>query len=275
MEMANFNDTLDWDVTTTNLIAIGPSGQLLTVPGKKAHYRNDTNEVIGVTGTSYNVFQNSSLKAMIAPAVEEGILEIENMGVIKNGAKVFIQAKMAENFTVAGEETKGMISLLNAHDGTAALAAGVTTERVICSNTFASAMTDMDSRLRHGRDINDKARDIKAIVNFIDEGMTKYRQAVELLDSTWLNDMILDDIICNAYGQKDVSSVRAANSIRRFCREGKGNNGKTLWDAVNGVTEYLTHESQKDSSKRFISTNFGRNALIARRAMNVALAIAS
>ena len=122
MEMANFNDTLDWNVITRDLFVM-VDGNEVKVPQKVAHLRDDTNEVIGVTGTSYNVFQNSSLRAMIDPAVEEGILEIENIGVIKNGSKVFIQAKMAENFTIAGEETKGMISLLNAHDGTAALAA--------------------------------------------------------------------------------------------------------------------------------------------------------
>ena len=271
MEMA-FTDELKWDVVTTNLIAVGPNGQLLTVPGKKAHYRDDTNEVIGVTGTSYEVFQNSSLRAMVEPAIEEGLLEVENIGVIKNGSKVFIQAKLSSNFQVVGEETKGMISLLNSHDGTSALAAGVTMERIICNNTFASAMTDMDSRLRHGRGIQDKAQDITAIISFIDDGMKKYQQAVESLASHRLVGSELDDIIASAY-QKPVESIRAANNIREFARTGIGNEGKTLWDAVNGITQYLTHESQKDSEKRFISTNFGRNSVIARRAMNAALAL--
>ena len=270
MEMA-YTDTLQWDVITKPLFA--KAGQLtVPVPGKVAQLRDDTMEVIGVTGTSYNVFQNSALRGMIEPAIEEGLLEIENIGVIKNGAKVFIQAKMSSNFTVAGEETKAMISLLNAHDGTASLAAGVTHERIICSNTFASAMTDMDSRLRHGRDIYNKAQDITAVLSFIDEGMKKYQQAVEVLSSTWLNDNLMDHIIAGAYN-KPVESVRAANNIREFARSGIGNEGKTLWDAVNGVTQYLTHESQKDDTKRFLSTNFGRNAQVARRAMNTALAL--
>ena len=271
MEFAS-QDNLDWNVITRDL-TVKVDGQDIKVPQKVAQLRDDTMEVIGVTGNSYHVFQNESLKNLIYPAVEEGLLEIENIGVIKNGAKVFIQAKMSENFTIAGEETKGMISLLNAHDGTASLAAGVTTERVICSNTFASAMTDMDSRLRHGRDINDKAQSITEIFKFIDEGMKKYQEAVELLSSHRLVGSELDDIIAGAYGKKDVSSVRAANSIRNFAHIGKGNSGETLWDAVNGVTEYLTHESQKDATKRFISTNFGRNAQVARRAMNTALAL--
>ena len=270
MFMAN-SDNLQWDVVTRDL-HVNVDGQQISVPGKVAQLRDDTMEVIGVTGTSYNVFQNSALRGMIEPAIEEGLLEIENIGVIKNGAKVFIQAKMSSNFTVAGEETKAMISLLNAHDGTASLAAGVTTERVICSNTFASAMTDMDSRLRHGKDIYTKAQDISAILTFIDEGMKKYQQAVEAIANVKATEADVDTIIGGAYN-KDVSSVRAANNIRQFFRSGIGNEGKTLWDAVNGVTQYLTHESQKDESKRFLSTNFGRNSVVARKAMNTALAL--
>ena len=272
MEMA-FTDNLNWDVVTTNLIAVGPNGQLLTVPGKKAHYRDDTQEVIGVTGTSYEVFQNSSLRAMVEPAIEEGLLEVENMGVIKNGSKVFIQAKLSSNFQVVGEETKGMISLLNSHDGTSALAAGVTMERIICNNTFASAMTDMDSRLRHGRGIQDKAQDITSILSFIDDGMKKYQQAVELLANTRATQDDVTKMIERVY-KKPVESVRAANNIRQFFVSGRGNSGQTLWDGVNAFTEHLTHESQKDGEKRFLSTNFGRNANIARAAMSHALALA-
>ena len=271
MEFAT-QDNLDWNVITRDL-TVRVDGRDIKVPQKKAHLRDDTLEVIGVTGNSYHVFQNDSLKNIILPAVEEGILEIENIGVIKNGAKVFIQAKMSEAFTIAGEKTEGMISLLNSHDGSCALAAGVTTTRVICGNTFASAMTDMDSRLRHGRGIDEKAANITEVISFIDAGMKKYQEAVERLSSHRLVGSELDDIIAGAYGKKDVSSIRAASNIRNLAHVGKGNNGNTLWDAVNGVTEYLTHESQKDSAKRFISTNFGRNAVIARRAMNTALAL--
>lgn len=270
MQLA-YSDDLNWDVITRDL-TYRVDGLQYTVPGKVAQVRQDTNQVVGITSPSYEVFQNGALKNLVLPAVEEGLLEITNMGVIKNGSRVFIQAQMAQSFTVAGEETKGLITLLNAHDASAALAAGVTSHRVICNNTFAQAMTDMSTRFAHNSRIHDNAANITDIINFVNEGMARYSQAVEVLSSTWLNDTLLDHVIAGAYG-KPVETVRAANAIRQFARTGAGNEGKTLWDAVNGVTQYTTHQAVKDDSKRFISANFGRNAEVARRAMNVALAL--
>ena len=266
-------DNLNWDVITEPLFA--KAGQFtVPVPGKKAQLRNDTLEVIGVTGNSYEVFQNSSLKNLITPAVEEGILTIENIGVIKNGARVFIQASMNETYKVAGDETKGMITLLNSHDGTCALGCGTTAIRVICQNTFASALSELDTKIRHGKSIHADAENITGITKFIDEGMKKYTQAMEVLATHRLVGSELDDIIEQVYN-KEVKSIRAYNQIVEFTRSGMGNEGKTLADVVNGFTQYTTHEMGTKDDARFVSSNFGRGAQLARKAMNVALAYAS
>ena len=265
------HDTLNWDVVSRDLF-VKVNGEEVRVPGKKAQLRDDSHEVIGVTGTSYEVFHNSSLKELITPAVEEGILSIENIGVIKNGARVFIQATMNETYKVAGDETKGMITLLNSHDGTCALGCGTTAIRVICQNTFASALSELDTKIRHGKNIHSEAMSITGITQFIDEGMMKYTQAMEVLASTRVTDEKLDDIIEAVYN-KEKESIRAYNTIVQFTRSGIGNEGKTLADVVNGFTQFTTHEMGKEESARFISSNFGRGATLARKAMNTALAM--
>lgn len=263
-------DNLDWNVGTRDL-SYEVDGNTYYVPFKKAHFRDDTNQCVGVTGQSYEVFQNSSLKEFVTPLVEEGILEIVNMGVLGVGQKVFIQAQMTQDFTIVGENHKGMISLLNSHDGTSALAAGVTDKRVICNNTFAMAMGDMSTRLKHSRGLDDKSKQIDAIINFVNERMTMFSEHAEQLASTKSNILMVDHIIEEAYG-KPADSVRAANNIRQFYRNGIGTNGETLWDAVNAFTQYTTHEMGKDDS-RFTSVNFGRGAKLNRAAVNAALAL--
>ena len=264
-------DNLNWDVITAPLTA-SVDGKTAKVTHKVAQLRDDTYEVIGVTGSSYEVFQNSSLKEFVNPLVEEGLLEITNIGYLGNGGKVFIQAQMTEAYQMAGEDHKAQISLLNAHDGSAALAAGVTDTRVVCSNTFAMAMADMSSRLRHSRGIADKAVRISEVVNYVNDQMRQYAEAVEVLASTKATDQMVDKVISGAYG-KDVKSIRAASDIRALYRNGKGNEGRTLYDAVNGVTEYTTHVAGKDANKRFVSVNFGRNAEVNKKAFKTALAL--
>ena len=171
-----------------------------------------------------------------------------------------------------GEEHKGMITLMNSHDGTTALAAGVTDTRVICGNTFAMAMGDMSTRIRHGKNLITDADQITAIMDFINLNMGEYSQAVESLATTKCGVGQMDTLIETVF-DKPVESIRAANTIKAFYRNGMGNEGKTLYDAVNGFTEYFTHAQGKDDNARFVSTNFGTNAKMARKAFRSALAL--
>ena len=62
-------DQLDWNVISRDL-TVQVDGESIKVPSKKAQLRDDTNQVIGVTGKDYQVFQNSDLKDLVMPAVE-------------------------------------------------------------------------------------------------------------------------------------------------------------------------------------------------------------
>ena len=262
-------DQLNWNVVSRPL-TYEVDGVQHQVPGKQVQLRDDFNTSLGITSDSYTVFQNSELRALVAPMVEEGLIQVTNIGYLGTGSKVFIQAEMTESYKVVGEEHKGSLTILNSHDGTSALAAGVTDTRVICSNTFASALTDLDTRLRHTSDISVKALDIKSTINFVNEGMAKFAQASELLATTRCDEEMLNNLITEAYGRE---TVRARNQIVEFYRSGVGNEGKTLWDALNGVTQYVTHNSNKNEGKRFASSNFGAGAAVSRRFMNQALAL--
>ena len=264
-------DQLNWNVISRDL-TVQVDGESIKVPFKKAQLRDDTHQVIGVTGKDYQIFQNSDLKDLVMPAVEEGLLTINNIGYLGVGGKVFIQAEMAESFTMAGEEHRGMITLMNSHDGTSALAAGVTDTRVICGNTFAMAMGDMSTRLRHGKNLHNDAAQITAIMDFVNEGMRVYSESVEALATTRCDESTVRQLVEFTYG-KPAESVRATNNIIKFFRNGAGNEGRTLYDAVNGFTEYFTHKAGTDDNKRFVSTNFGRNAVLARKAFRSALAM--
>ncbi len=266
------NDQLNWGVSSAALTATLDDGQQIPVFDKVAQVRDDNGAVLGITSPSYEIYQNNDLKNLITPMVDEGLLEITNIGYLGKGEKVFIQAQMAQEYKIVGEAHRARITLLNAHDGSAALAAGVTDHRVICSNTFAMAMTDLDKRLRHTADIHTHALEITQTIDYVNENMMRFRDASETLAHTNCDDAMLDTLIAATY-KKPVENVRAANSIRRFFREGAGNEGVSLWDGLNAITQYTTHSAMKDDGKRFASVNFGANALRNRTAMNAALAL--
>ena len=271
--MFSTQDQLDWNVVSRPLVAVGVNGQLLTVPGKVAQVRDDNDDIIGITGKDYTIFQNSDLKNIVSPLVDEGLLEVTNIGYLKGGSKVFIQAQMTKEYRAAGDAHRGSITLLNAHDGTAALAAGVTATRIICTNTFTTAMSEMGTRFRHNASIHDNAANITAIVEYVNDNMRIYAEAADKLALTPATDDMVEQVIEAAY-QKPIENVRAANKIKQFYRYGIQTEGKNLWDAFNAVTQYTNHNAVKDDGKRWGSVQFGRNSVVNRRALDMALALA-
>lgn len=264
---------LNWNVVKAPLSYATPQGTDTKIKSRIALLRDDSYEMLSIVSPSYEVFQNHQLKNLVMPMVEEGLLKVVNMGELGGGRRVFIQAQMANEYIVAGEETNAQLTFLNGHDGGTMLSAGVTSVRVICQNTFAQAMTDMGSRLRHSVDIHEKAVTIQETAKYVNEGMIKYQEAAELLAVTKTNSGKVDELIARAFGKKSSAEVRCRDQIQQLFTNGTGNSGQTLWDAFNAVTEYTTHKAKNTEDKRFQYAQFGSGAVISRRAMDAALAM--
>lgn len=266
--------SLDWNVLACPVTVQLPDGTSREVPNRKVLVRDDNFAQVGVVGGRYEIVQNSVITNLVSPLVSEGLLEITNQGYLGGGSKVFIQAQMTQGYEIAGEEHRAMLTLLNSHDGTSPLAAGVTDTRVICSNTFAMAMEDMSTRLQHKLGVNEQALKITETLDFVNERMRRFSEAAEVLNSTKATVGVMDKIILAAYGKKEGDTVRNRDQIVDRFFNGRGNEGSTLWDAFNAITEFNTHASGKTSEARFGYANFGTGASVARRAIDAALALA-
>lgn len=265
---------LSWNVIPCPITVQLPDGTSRPIHNRKALLRDDNFDQVGVVGSRYEVVQNSVITGLVAPLVSEGLLEVVNQGFLGKGSKVFIQAQMAEEYEVAGESHRSMITLMNSHDGTSPLAAGVTATRVICQNTFAMAMEDMSTRIQHRLGINEQALRITETLDFVNDRMRNYAEAASKLKSARATVGSLDRILQSAYGKKDGDTIPNRDKIVELFFHGRGNEGTTLWDAVCAVTEFNTHKSKGTERDRFGYTNFGTGASAARRAMDRALALA-
>jgi len=266
-------DNLDWNVVSAPLTYTLPNGETRELGNRVVNLRDDNYAQLGIVSPSYEVYQNSSLKNLVAPMLSEGLITVENQGYLGKGGRVFIQARMAEEFRIVGEDHVGMLTLMNSHDGGSNLSAGVTDTRIVCSNTFAQAMTDMSSKIKHDFRMAERALEITETINFVNEGMRKFSEAAEVLATTKASESVVDQVIRAAYGKKENETVRSRDRIQHLFRYGKGNEGKTLWDAFNAITEFVTHEGRKDQRAKFAYSNFGTGAALSRRAMDAALAL--
>jgi phage/plasmid-like protein (TIGR03299 family) len=263
------NDKLDWTVSKRTLCYMTSDG-LQPWNEKQAVVRDDNDVALGVVSPEYELVQNEDLKSLINPMVSEGMLTIVKQGYLNKGAKVFIQAEVNQEFQVVGENYKGLITLLNGHTGNASVAIGTTATRVICGNTFSMAYKDIGEKFRHSAGVNERVLESTAIIDYVNDAMRKYSEYVETLADTKCTSTQFKEAVESIYG-KPADKLRDSfvDQLNNLFYNGKGNSGKTLYDAFNAVTEYATHYSRKSADGCFNYSNFGKGADINRRALAV------
>jgi phage/plasmid-like protein (TIGR03299 family) len=265
---------LSWTVSKRPLFFTGNDGQPTEWTEKVAIVRDDTGRGLGTVSPDYEIVQNETLLGLIKPMVDEGVLTLENVGYLKHGAKVFAQAKVAQEFQVIGESYKAYITLLNGHTGNASVAIGPAAVRVICGNTFAMAYAGIGEKYRHMMGVNEKVLDSKAVINYVNAAMGKYAEHVEKLASAPCSPGQFNRAMAEIF-DKDAAKIKQIETLNNLFYNGAGNEGRTLYDAFNAVTDFSSNRSRRDAAGRFNYANFGSGADLNQRAMRVLTELAA
>jgi phage/plasmid-like protein (TIGR03299 family) len=274
MPAFSVSDDLSWNVEQRPLFYASATGELTRFEGRVAIVRDDNEVALGIVSEGYETVQNSDLKNMVAPLVEEGLLTIENMGHLSGGAKVFIQAKVNQEFQVIGESYKSYITLLNGHTGNASVAIGPSTVRVICGNTFAMSYSQIGEKFRHSEGVNERILDSTAISEYMNSAMLKYSENVETLASARCTEGQFRSFLEQTY-EREFAKIRNVETLNQLFYAGTGTEGHSFYDAFNSVTEFSSNRSRKTPEGRFYYANFGQGNSLNRRAMAVALDLAA
>ena len=270
--MATFaiNDSLNWAVSKRRICVLDADGGFQPIPGKMATIREDNDQVLGIVSDDYEVLANSDLKQLIQPMVDEEVLTVTNTGFLNGGRKVFVQAQVAQDYEVAGFKHKGLITLLNSHDGTTRVAVGPTAIRVICGNTFSQSYAELGEKFRHGAGVTENFLSSKAVINFVNEAMQRYSEQVETLAAAPCSAGQFQQVIEKVTG-KEIKNVRdsVVSKLNDLFYNGRGNEGRTMADAFNAWTDLSSNHSRKSATSRYFYSNFGAGAKVNEKAMRV------
>ena len=191
------SDNLDWTVSTRPLFYAGNEGTPVKWEERVAVVRDDNGICLGAVSPTYETVQNSDLLSLIDPMVQEGLLQVETMGHLNHGARVFAQAKINQEFQVIGEDYTAYV--------------------------LASAPCSAG----------------------------QFQKAVEKIY------------------QKDAKNLRNIETLNHLFYNGAGNEGRTLYDAFNSVTDFGSNRSRKTEAGKFNYVQFGQGSRINQRAMRV------
>jgi phage/plasmid-like protein (TIGR03299 family) len=269
-------DNLDWTVSNRPVASMNFQGEWVVDPMTKAVHRDDTDTRIGYVSANYETVQNSDLLDIIDPMVKEEVLTIENMGYLSHGSKVFIQAKINEEFRVVGETYKAYVTILNGHTGNASVAIGTSNVRVICGNTFSMAYKDLSERFRHSQGVNERILETTAVTNYVSESMRAYSAAADKLASTHMSIDQFRGFLETLY-KRDINKMNNVETYSSLFRSGTGggNQGNTLYDAFNAITDFGSNHSRKSEDGRLVYSNFGSGSKANSRAMAILMEMAS
>lgn len=273
----------NWDVEDKQLFTLGEGMVGVEVPNYKAIARTDNNKVLGVVKEGYQSVTNKEIE-VLCTLIEDAGAKVIGHGDFTEGRKVWIQFDsdlMPRDIISekARDEVQSKLLLANGHAGALSFSLLSTLVRVVCQNTFNTALRDGDSlfKFKHTASIKEKIKDVEQ--HIIDVG----RATSEVMDvfkkmsdttlpkklsvETWFAELLnvkknKETRIYNSSGKIDTMlnySTRGENILHKVVSAYdsepliKGTN----WGLFNAITNYVDHslQSRSDDSIMFGSGN--------------------
>ena len=273
-----------------NLDDSDPEGVFAEVVNRVVIRRTDTLVPLGVATDRYQVMQTSDGMDFLKGILGEGKVRIEVVGVLGEGERVWVLAKVEEgSIPIIGDDVieKYLLFALG-HDGQFNFIGMFTPIRVVCNNTLTAAVGAAKAgecvKIRHTGDVKDKLKMAASLLRnagvFFDEVSESYRY----LATKQVNEKVLLDYMMQVCEQnipfKDTSQ-KIKNRIELYKKAHDIGVGAdlpgvrgTLWGAYNAVTEVVDHHLAVANREPVKYMGFGTGRDIKRRALSVALQVA-
>lgn len=249
----------------------------------RAVVRKSDDSILGVVGAAYEPLQNADAFSWFDPFLKNGEAELHTAGSLFNGRKIWVLAEIQKQAMKVGDDLiRKFILLSNSHDGTSSVRVGFTPIRVVCANTLRLAHGDRASKLIrviHNTNVKTNLELLRQAMNAANEEFEMTAAEFRKLVKRKVNEKDLRkyarlvlDVAPEEKDEKLAGITRnTIDLLVELAKNGKGNSGKTMWDAYNGVTEWLSYNRGKSQDTRLDSLWFGESARINQRALEVAL----
>jgi phage/plasmid-like protein (TIGR03299 family) len=256
---------LNWTVREESLTT--ESG--IIIPQQKAIIRDDTNTVLSVHGEGYYPYQNYQMIELLDKVSQQVGLPIHKGGMFGDGKKVFIQLK-SNDLKLGTDRVEGFITGVNSFDGSTSLAFGPSNITISCQNTFFAAFRNMDTKVRHTKNMVMRIDEIcRGLERVVEEEAVMFEDIKRMADvkmtkenQDWVSRLLFNiEREVNLNDEKALSTV-TRNKLSRFEIDLNGElkeKGDSLWGLFSGVTKYTTHSLSKgDNSENKMFGTYGQ-----------------
>lgn len=252
-EMQSHAD-LEWQVEMHPIVTLVPyKDEVLEVPieDQFATVRMDLEQPLGVVGTKYEPIQNDVVFEFLDALFTEGDdIQMETAGSLKGGRWVWAQAKVGDDYEIAGDAHSQYLTVATSHDGSLSFSVFPTNVRVVCANTFSAAYATKTRsyKVKHTRNHEIMVAAAMEALQISYSETDQFRRDVERLMNQSYTDTVFREMVDKLFPvDEDKDSQRTITS--RNAVKGQiislwnssptiGQYKGTAWGAVNAVNEW-------------------------------------
>lgn len=269
---------LNWKVSKRDVFYRSEGG-MNEYTDAKAIVREDNQAVLGIVGPRYSVIQNADAFEPLDEFVDSGEMFYKSANSYKRGAVVSVDLsltgeKSRHNIRV-GDDIETLIRVITSHDGSEKFQARLVMNRLVCSNGLVRPHTCFAFNVKHT--ISAKARiangmELIRVAQVFGAEMAENarRMAETLVTSKTTREYVLR-VLGVKDGEMETRTENKVEAMVALAHRGMGNNGRSLWDAYNGVTEYADHHiAVRGENDRLTSSVLGAGLQLKERAYAVA-----
>ncbi len=265
---------LNWSVEPVELV----TAHGRNVPTHKALYRSDTGNILGVVGRSYVPIQNSTAFAIADTIAEEYGAVFEYAGIIKEGRRVFLQAKLNDSYEVSrGDQVDSFITVSTSNDGSSSLRCFLTPIRCWCENKLIRAIKEATTNItmRHTANVQDRIQQAFQVFHMSTHAFQVFKQKSRYLAQKQVDQQMVERFLDSVIGETKESTRRQhqKQKVVELFENGRGNNSQNSWQLYNAAVEWVDHERGSNPEKRLDSAMFGSGAVIKEKAFQSALSL--
>ena len=289
-EEAIKNANLDYIVDKTNIFYVS-NGNPRIMDGYFATYRTDNGDNLGLVKSRYEIVQNSDAFGFFDAIVDSGEAVYETAGALGRGEKIFLLAKLPDDFQVGGEKIDRYILLTNSHDGSSSIVAGMTNIRVVCNNTLQAALKGLDNKVSidHVSGAKEALKEAHKVMGIASKYTSEISDIFNQMADVKLTEgkyreyftkVFTPDVkqVVSQEEQKEASTKlkNMVEATTQFAMTHPSQitdaaNG-TLWGAYNAVSGYYNYiKNFKNSEDKFSSQFFGAANKKMQKSFNTAL----
>jgi len=260
---------MNWNVTSCDTYA-EVDGTKLLIPNTKTIVRVEDSKPLGIVTDKYKIVQNRQAFDFVEELYGNGSVEFIRGGSFKGGRSTWIEGKVAQKYSVFGDEMECYIIFKNSHDGTGSVTALVVPNRVACSNFFNMPLKDASRvwRCKHSGDPIQRAKEAGDILLAGSSYMKALEREAEVLNAIKLTPTQVRQFVERLFpmpvvkeGEKEVSDrvIENINTRRAQLLEVYLNKDDLMNFDDNGyrflsaVTDWVDHADGKNTTNGVIN----------------------